>query len=397
MKILVLDTIHGGKTLAHHLSALGHSVDMVDVYRHASGISEKEALARQYDLITAPVHLDPDHPLMRREGVHYCSHHEAVRKILIDRAPHPMIEITGSRGKTTTATALAHLMEGPGVLHASRGTWSYPEHTLLWKRSITPASVIEPAEYANREGRWLIAEESLGVSGAGDLGILTSDEDYLIAGGKKHAIDEKKHLLAACPAVITAPGIIWERENVLSADDLVSCEGDVCRYEYMDMRGSFRNPLLRLAGYRNALMTAAAAALLLGTDPAALGTFEALPGRMAVSHQDGRSVLDNSNSGTNTETTCEAVRYARLLCPDEPLTLVIGLEAETICEGFPDDEITRAIDIAGPDHIILIGEPTEGLARSEGYTHAGDLSEGLSRALATADSGIIVLSVKTWR
>ena len=74
MRILVLDTIHGGAELAVALREAGHEADEVDVYRGKAGIPVAEALARTYDLVTAPVHLDPDHPLLRRHGP-AVSHH----------------------------------------------------------------------------------------------------------------------------------------------------------------------------------------------------------------------------------------------------------------------------------------------------------------------------------
>ena len=102
-----------------------------------------------------------------------------------------MIEITGAQGKTTTAHALAHLLTGPGVLHTSTGTYEMPEKRLIFKKSITPASVLDAAQKAVSMRGWLIAEESLGVTGAGDLAIITSPDDYLCAAGKKSALKEK--------------------------------------------------------------------------------------------------------------------------------------------------------------------------------------------------------------
>ena len=43
MRILVLDSIHGGKVIAEHLSSRGHETDLIDVYRHANGISPETA------------------------------------------------------------------------------------------------------------------------------------------------------------------------------------------------------------------------------------------------------------------------------------------------------------------------------------------------------------------
>ncbi|MDD4253286.1 MAG: coenzyme F430 synthase, partial [Methanoculleus horonobensis] len=160
MRVLVLDTIHGGAELAVALRGAGHQVDEVDVYLGRAGIPVEEALVRTYDLVTAPVHLDPDHPLLRRHGP-AVSHHEMVKRVLDGHLPHPFIEITGARGKTTTAHALAALMPGPGILHTSTGTYRYPERERLWKKSITPASLIVAAREAERIGGWLVAEESL--------------------------------------------------------------------------------------------------------------------------------------------------------------------------------------------------------------------------------------------
>ena len=129
MRILVLDTIHGGKQISRAFAARGDAVDLVDVYRGETAVDVKTALSRTYDLIVAPVHLDPDHPLLKHATVPVISHHEAVRQLLGDDIPRPMIEITGARGKTTTAHALASLLPGKGILHTSNGTFRFPEKT----------------------------------------------------------------------------------------------------------------------------------------------------------------------------------------------------------------------------------------------------------------------------
>ena len=80
MHILVLDTIHGGKQLSETFTARGDQVDLVDVYRGESIVDIRTALSRVYDLIVAPVHLDPDHPLLKHAQVPVITHHEAVRQ-----------------------------------------------------------------------------------------------------------------------------------------------------------------------------------------------------------------------------------------------------------------------------------------------------------------------------
>ncbi|MDV4343291.1 coenzyme F430 synthase [Methanoculleus sp. YWC-01] len=384
MRILVLDTIHGGAELAGALRGAGHQVDEVDVYRGKAGIPIEEALVRTYNRVTAPVHLDPDHLLLRRHGS-AVSHHEMVQWILGGRLPHPFIEITGARGKTTTAHALATLLPGPGILHTSTGTYRYPERELLWKRSITPASLIPAVREAERIGGWLVAEESLGVTGAGDVAVLTSAEDYPIAAGKKRAIAEKCRLLAWAPAAVLPPGI--GLAGGVAADGVVSFEGEICRYSGNGVSGSFENPLSLLAGYRIPLMLAAATACVLGIDPAPLGRFAALPGRMAARWEGGVLIIDNANSGTNMMTTVEAARYARELSGNAPLTLVIGEEARAVCEGFCPEDVRRTVAAVRPAGVVYVGE---------GHP-AATIDAGLDAARVITPAGAIVLAVKTWR
>ena len=401
MNILVLDTIHGGEVLARHLLSSGHTVDAVDIYRHAQGIDVQQALLRSYDCIIAPVHLDPDHPLLQRKTIPRITHHEAVGRILAGTAPMPMIEITGSQGKTTTASALASLFGGPGILHTSRGTVEYPAKTLLWKRSITPASVIDAAMRARSLGGWLIAEESIGVSGAGSVGVLTSGEDYPIAAGKKRALAEKMRLLSRCNTVVAAPGIPPWADHIISTDDMASCAGNVCRYTCNGIEGSFSSDLLHLEGYRTALMTAAAVACLCGVDPAPLAGFQALEGRMSTIWAEGRLIVDNANSGTNAATAVEAARYARLLSPSDDLVLVIGLESRTVCEGFPEEAMWQAIAQIRPKFVVLVGStgslPARVSAAGIPSEYCETLEEARDRVCSRHRRESIVLSVKTWR
>ncbi|EHQ34595.1 coenzyme F430 synthase [Methanoplanus limicola] len=404
MNILVLDTIHGGDEISRRLISLGHNTDTVDVYRHKSGISEGSALLKNYDLTASPVHLDPEYPLLKKE-CRIISHHQAAAMIIGDKKPELMIEITGAKGKTTTAHALAHVLRTHNnrlLLHTSKGTVEFPGGKTLWKKSITPASVIDAALYAHENGLWLIAEESLGVTGAGDIAILTSKEDYPIASGKKSAIKAKLGSMKNSGTVITAPGEDpGGNTGAYHSEDITEVKNGVCRYSYKGINGSFRNPLLEISGYKKALQTAAATACILGIDPACLKDFLALEGRMSSGKRGSNIIIDNSNSGVNKQTTLDAVRYARKVSPKENLTLVIGLEANNICEGFPAEDILDAIRQSGADKVVLAGEAARLKEEAEGLTGYVTLSSGLSDGRETAekitDDGLIVLSVKTWR
>ncbi|MDR0980996.1 MAG: coenzyme F430 synthase [Methanocalculaceae archaeon] len=393
MRILVLDTIHGGADIAAALQQRGDTVDAVDVYR-GTGVLEQTAADRSYDLVTAPVHLNPSHPLLAKAPVK--THHEMVRELIVP--PRISVEITGARGKTTTAFALAHLMTGTGcgILHTSSGTFRMPETKLLWRKSITPASVIAACTAARNCGAsWLIAEESVGVAGFGTLGILTSADDYSIAGGTKSALAEKCRSLAACRTVLVPRGVPVQNGWQI-IEDLVSVENDVLSFD----GGEVTNPLLTLAGYRAALSAAAAAGLLLGLPVEKLSEFSALAGRMHLSGENGVPVLDNANSGTNADNTIEAAAYLRRMCPGRQIVLVIGMEHHAVCEGFPAHEMHRAISAVRPAQLVIISGADDCAGQ---FPDADAVCTTLSAAAAAAadlagkTGGSVLLAAKTWR
>lgn len=401
MHVLVLDTIHGGSELSAAYAGAGHAADAVDVYRGTTPAVSAAALCRRYDLVAAPVHLDPDNPLLAGRTEPVITHHEAVRRLLGDRLPRPMIEVTGSQGKTTTAHAIAHLLPGAGVLHTSAGTCAYPQKTLLFKRSITPASLLAAAGAAVQQQGWLVAEVSLGVTGAGDLAVITSPEDYRIANGKRSAIRAK--VASADPArhLLVADGVPCDRPDAIRVSDIARCEGTECTVEWKGRRSVIPNALFLLAQYRTPLMLAAAAALILRLDPAPLAGFAALPGRMSLHRAGAVLIVDNANSGVNRKTTLCAAQYARHCAGTGDLTLVIGQPEGDgkVCEGFPDDEILSAIREIRPDHVVRVGRPGPVMAKDSECADAvcATLDEGLAAALRLSRRGSIVLSVKTWR
>ncbi len=403
MRILVLDTIHGGDRIGAAFADAGNTVDIVDMYRGTTPDVEQRAAKTTYDLVVAPVHLDPAHPLISRRKEPVISHHDAVRQLLDDKVPRPMIEITGAQGKTTTAHALAHLLPGPGVLHTSTGTYEMPENRLLFKKSITPASVLDAAQKAVSIRGWLVAEESLGVTGAGDLAIITSPEDYPCAGGKKSALKEKVASAQKSPRLLVAESLpAGKHTNIVQLDDVASLSGTTCTLSVDGRKGTFTSPLLATPGYRVPLALAGAAAMILGYDPAPLETFSGITGRMSVRKQGNLLVIDNANSGTTAETTIDAARYARTCAGSPGITLVIGMVKGdgAVCEGFKEDQILKAVRTIRPRMLIWVGDLPS--AKESDSLPAIDavfptLEEAERCALERTLTGAIVLAVKTWR
>ena len=399
MDLLVLDTIHGGALLGDELRLRGHRVETVDVYRDTGPPPDPAT----FDCVIAPVHLDPTHPLLADAGDRQMTHHEAVGLCLQDHRPALLVEVTGARGKTTTAFALAEVMDGPGILHTSAGTWQYPGRRLLWRRSIAPASVLPAARAAAALGGWCVAEESLGVTGAGDIAVLTSTDDYLCAAGRRSALACKLASCARAPSLLIsgAPPPGFSHPGLVEVGELATLVGGACT----TTSGDVTNPLLDLAAYQNAVQLAAAAAVLLGRDPGRLSGLKPVPGRLNARSEAGRVIVDDANSGTTRTTAVEAATYARRLAPGE-LVLVLGEEHRAICEGFPPTEAARAIEEIRPALAVLIGGPEYRSAvaaqlKGQGWSgqllEAGTLDAGRSCALTARRDGPIVLAVKTWR
>jgi hypothetical protein len=263
--------------------------------------------------------------------------------------------------------------------------------------------VLDAAEAAIALNGWLVAEESLGVTGAGDLALITSPIEYRCAAGKRSALAAKVASAQKSPQLLCVPNVpSGGHPNAIYLDDVIAVSGDQCTIKAAGRSGSFTNPLLALPGYRVPLALAGTAALLLGQDPAPLSTFPGVPGRMEVRKEQGIVMIDNANSGTNAETTIEAVRYARACSGSPEITLVIGTVNGdgAVCEGFSEKQILSAIRAARPRTLIWVGDPPErggnpDLPAIDAICQ--NLKEAERRALERTHTGAIVLAVKTWR
>lgn len=413
MRILVLDTIHGGTVIGQALKKMGHSVNLVDVYRgdcsSQGSISSHEAAGREYDLIIHPVHLDPEYVLLRSVTSPAITHHEAVRWILGKKGGEYKrtgisVEITGTRGKTTTASALATIMQGTGILHTSRGTFRYPGEEFLTRMSITPASLVSVDNFLTPDD-WMIAEISLGFSGTSDLAILTSDEDYLVAGGKMSAREVKRQSGLRCNRILVPPGMSYVHDSLIDAGDLVQITGNTCSYAYQGIEGSYTSPLLSLAGYRVPLQLATAAALLLQIRPDDLKNFSPLAGRMKIIQEGEKTIIDNASTGACLKTTHDAIALLQKNEEQTPFTLIIGQESRAVCENFSDEDIITAIKNGNPATVLLVAGDDRidreqiiqaCQKRDIPATIVSTMQEGVDVALAGSAPNIVI-SVKTWR
>ncbi len=340
-KIAVLDLTHGGIPISIKLAGLGAEVSAFDVYNtvDTGTLSEMEAKygirtskeplpVGAFDLLAAPVHLDPAYSMLaeaRQAQKPVLSHHRIVG-IILEKDPRlaeiRTVEITGVKAKTSTASLLADMLSRkvPVVLHTSRGLeiWKGGVPSEIRKGlSITPGSILSAVDNTFEAGirpEFFIFEISIGGTGNADLGILTTlAPDYGIANNSSLAGEAKLQLVrtakrgstlvlnAAVENAMESAGekipeevkIITFRDPFLpeseeSADSvpadssswdsfsagsfpadfiLESEESNIrCLYQGRELFNALLQPGYNSSAYRTAFVAASAAALELGVD-----------------------------------------------------------------------------------------------------------------------------------
>jgi UDP-N-acetylmuramyl pentapeptide synthase len=407
-KFAVLDTIHGAGLIAERMRGRGIEAAAFEVYHNVPDISG-------FDLVVAPVHLSPKNPAHEgaiRLGKRLITHHRAVGELLRGERDFRAFEVTGTRGKTTTALILARILSTKGkvVSHTTRGieVWrDRKSEVAATGLSITPANVIRAFDAAEKAGAAdLISEVSLGGTGLADFGLLTSFAgDYKMAGGSLWASTAKLQM-----ASLSKRGskLIAGEDVKISADltfgpgprGQVWCDG------WEILAGGERVPLylgdrIDPNSYNAAISGAAAAALEAGFDleeiASALEGFEGLGGRMKNGKEDGISVLDNSNSGLRALGIEAALDR---IGDGGKLALVAGEEAETVCEGMDLQALTEILERRRReiDLLILVGERLAPYASSLSAFTAQDLDSGLALAKSRLEKGDRLIScVKCFR
>lgn len=338
MRVLVLDLTHGGEVLALAYARRGDDVTAVDVYGtarpslvsalEAEGIEvRRDAPAEDFDLGTAPVHC-PDAHFGRARCSTRTTHHQAVGGLA--RFPFPVVEVTGTRGKTSTCHILARILADRGrrVLLLTSGGLRLVERdrtAVLEERvSIAPPTLLRLAE--GEHGADIgVFEVSLGGTGVGAVSVVTTlAGDYPIAARTRRAFDGKVQMARLARGTFVHPyeeRAVWA-PHVDPSTELVSFgrggeveaslprvdlrEGSTLHLRYGEERAEVKlRPGYLAPSYLTAFGAAAASARALGVPlEAVAGTlerFEGTPGRGEVRAEDGRITVRERNPGVSAE------------------------------------------------------------------------------------------------
>ncbi|WNY28058.1 UDP-N-acetylmuramoylalanine--D-glutamate ligase [Methanimicrococcus stummii] len=490
-KIAVFDINHGGLSIAKQLKKNGASPTVFDTYKKIPPeklkmyskdcdflvTNDENALTDDFEIVCMPVHLSPENSFYKKAvelDLPMMTHHETVGRILRSDsriADRYLIEITGVRGKTSTAVLLAQMLSYKNrvLLHTSEGLtfWDNGRFERIEPGiSITPAYIPDLADLAferKYNPDTLIFEVSLGFTGAQDIGILTEAQpDYLIAGGAMTSTDAKTKMISRSKEgsvfvinyddLETVQNYIREDQEFIIFDDsgaavaentptdvyvnITTDSDDECVADIESSRTGivFRAPLSSgydVNSYTTAMAAAVATALELDVPESqiaeVISNFEGVKGRMREYEENGRLIMDNSNSGLTIETAETAIqymleKYSDKKSPDydtsKKITLVIGEEEKTVCEGLDPHDVEELI-VNYKDEIqnlILVGERMkpfvaigkadlncETLEKTEDEIFckarcAESFKDGLAQALEISEDGdIIIAAVKCFR
>ena len=400
--------------------------------------SEKTPNYLEKDLIINPIHsplnisnlldeasedlkLDINEKNQFSNSFEILSHHTATKLVLSSwrekakKENVDCIEITGVKGKTSVAYMLKEIMleiEKNTLLLSSLGAHlfindhnrSEVEDIVLMKNiSITPANIINTIQYANNINPKhshedslnydaAIFENSLGVCGLGDVGVLTNIvENYTIAKGSSNARNAKKQVFN-CPMVVIEEETLKEhypkeseifsgRINTFSIYDSSSnvfaqsidynLNQSKIKVRYHDLKvlgnEELKNGEIIIKTFApgrhhvlNAL-TALTVALTLGIDDEAiqkgLENFNGIEGRTHLTKVGDSIIIEEINPGINTKAIESSIGMIRNI---EDYHIIIGGRYGITCEEIDEDKLSdflNAYMMENPDvNLILTDE-----------------------------------------
>lgn len=403
MKVLVIDATHGGLALSEEYVQQGCEVVCADVHRTVSkdvadsfnavfSITKELPNLNGFDLIISPIHF-PKQRLGNTANSRVITAHQAVKELLEEELTCPVVEMTGSYGKTETILVALHIIQNrnsvlaltsEGIFHVSHGVVK----PLTGKVSTTPANIIRAVRLFPKPVDAAIFEVSLGGTGLADLGIIKNVYDnYPIAGGTLHAYDAKlsmvKNRLPTASVLVNADDpLLSNLKNVQRfssmgkkatvTTDNVQLDADGIRFKvvfdnFRNVEGNVISEKFtiqaspRLFGRQHVenLLLASAIAVFLGAgeeEIARLNSFDGVADKMVLDNTKGSRRVVNNSSSINPLSLKQSLNDFIEVFPS-PLSLCVGGAIKTTC-GFMDvSEFAFVINnCAQVSQVALFGE-----------------------------------------
>jgi len=407
-KVLVLDLTHGGEVLAYEYAERGDQVTIVDIYHTgkpelkseliAAGIRVAEAApAETFDLGIVPIHC-PDHFIGEAKMARRITAHQATGELA--KFPYPIVEFTGTRGKTSACHVLAHMLAQEGqkvALLTSKGLSIVEECTraiLKDKVSIAPPSVLSVAKM-DLQVDIGVFEVSIGGTGLADVSVVTGLDDYPIAAGTRKAFYGKVQMIESAKSAAVYPQAeagLWEK-HVPQGTDVITFGpgGDVSATLPKQLKLGKAVPLnveiygdafkTKLPGtflvpsYKTAFNSAIAAAVALGMDmDAAIGSlssFGGVPGRGEVSKEKGWYLISERNPGVSAGSIEWNVSVLERYYGQEDIGVAVDPVNQKVCEKLVLDDVREALSkhpaVKGQYVINMPGFEPSGFRRIDSF------------------------------
>jgi UDP-N-acetylmuramyl pentapeptide synthase len=392
-KFIVLDINHGGDYLASILKDRGYEVIVYDIYQtrgekrqelNKKNIGVIDSVERDHIDYTVvhPVHC-PNHFLSSFSNSNKMTHHELVKFLF--NGKNNVIEITGSKGKTTTAHILAYLLsfEDDVFINSSMGfeTILKGKAKLIDDNNSISAGYTAKilSEYNNSPQ---ILEESLGICGVGNISILTSTNPvYPIKGGNGNSLEAKKQLFELSEKNIIIDGKdkiandladeygkevfrIWEDVRI-ELPDYLEIGKDIhysIYFKDFELKSKFNGKYI-LAGYVNPILFSTMALKILNKDlektSEYLSQFNGVVNRLSVVNGNGYTKIIDKSGGFSEE----SLRYLLSLLKMnydmfyKNINLLIDLNNVSHCQKIDINALDQVIGEFGNlvDNAFLIG------------------------------------------
>ncbi|WP_405264943.1 coenzyme F430 synthase [Methanobrevibacter sp.] len=425
MNNLVIDLTHGGVKIAISLAKRGKNVLAYDLYNTLKGIDAKMLEVYGVELIQLeelsdfkgdmnviyPIHMplsfDEIESFNPNLNYTFQSHHEIICEILKDWGEDiPKVEITGVKGKTTSAFMLKEILidENPLIL-SSLGALLYEnKKEIILKKdiSIAPANIKETIDLAYKianpickiaEGTVVsenlrkynssIFESSLGVSGIGDVGLLLNIvENYPIAKGRSTASEAKKQVFR-CKCVCIQKEALdkyyhevkHEKTNSFSlTDDTANLfvndveyglDQTVLEITYNEVKTINDNVISgemqvktfapgphHVSNVLGVVLTCLSLEIDSKKIREGLKNYKGIPGRTTKRTIENSIIIEEINPGLNTEAIKESVNMIQDL---KDYYISIGGDYGITCEEIDEEKLSDFLNTLNTD-IILTGE-----------------------------------------